>query len=272
MTANYDFDLFTVGAGSGGVAGSRRAASYGARVGICEEGRIGGTCVVRGCVPKKLLVYGSHIADEIHDAKGYGWTISEAHFDWVRLIDAKNKEVDRLNGIYITMLKNTGVEIFHGRGKLLDAHTVQVGERIVTAERILIATGGRPLLPPTPGIEHAITSNEALELPELPKRIAVVGGGYIAVEFAGIFNALGVEVTMIIRGELPLKGFDHDVRIHVIEEMTRRGVHFVSEATVTRVEKTEHGLEAHLLLPVRSWVATRSSMQLAVFLLSVTWA
>jgi glutathione reductase (NADPH) len=247
MTANYDFDLFTVGAGSGGVAGSRRAASYGARVGICEEGRIGGTCVVRGCVPKKLLVYGSHIADEIHDAKGYGWTISEAHFDWVRLIDAKNKEVDRLNGIYITMLKNTGVEIFHGRGKLLDAHTVQVGERIVTAERILIATGGRPLLPSTPGIEHAITSNEALELPELPKRIAVVGGGYIAVEFAGIFNALGVEVTMIIRGELPLKGFDHDVRIHVIEEMTRRGVHFVSEATVTRVEKTEHGLEAHLL-------------------------
>jgi glutathione reductase (NADPH) len=272
MTANYDFDLFTVGAGSGGVAGSRRAASYGARVGICEEGRIGGTCVVRGCVPKKLLVYGSHIADEIHDAKGYGWTISEAHFDWVRLIDVKNKEVDRLNGIYITMLKNAGVEIFHGRGKLLDAHTVQVGERIVTAERILIATGGRPLLPPTPGIEHAITSNEALELPELPKRIAVVGGGYIAVEFAGIFNALGVEVTMIIRGELPLKGFDHDVRIHVIEEMTRRGVHFVSEATVTRVEKTEHGLEAHLLLPVRSWVATRSSMQLAVFLLSVTWA
>ena len=246
MAANYDFDLFTLGAGSGGVAGSRRAASYGARVGICEDSRIGGTCVIRGCVPKKLLVYGSHIADEIDDAKGYGWTIPEAHFDWARLIGAKNKEVDRLNGIYIKMLESAGVEIFHGRGRLVDAHTVQVGERIVTAERILIATGGRPLLPPTPGIEHAITSNEALELPELPKRIAVVGSGYIAVEFAGIFNALGVEVTMIIRGDLPLKGFDQDVRVHVAEEMARRGVRFVSQTRVERIEKTAHGLEAHL--------------------------
>lgn len=246
MTAKYDFDLFTLGAGSGGVAGSRRAASYGARVGICEDSRIGGTCVIRGCVPKKLLVYGSHVADEIDDAKGYGWTIPEAHFDWARLIEAKNKEVDRLNGIYIKMLEDAGVEIVHGRGKLIDAHTVQVGERIVTAERILIATGSRPHLPPTPGIEHAITSNEALELPELPKRIAVVGSGYIAVEFAGIFNALGVEVTMIIRGDLPLKGFDEDVRTHVVEEMTRRGIRFVSQSRVERIEKTAHGLEAHL--------------------------
>ncbi|MEQ5843895.1 glutathione-disulfide reductase [Paraburkholderia acidicola] len=246
MTAKYDFDLFTLGAGSGGVAGSRRAASYGARVGICEDSRIGGTCVIRGCVPKKLLVYGSHIADEIDDAKGYGWTIPEAHFDWARLIEAKNKEVDRLNGIYIKMLDDAGVDIVHGRGKLIDAHTVQVGERIVTAERILIATGSRPHLPPTPGIEHAITSNEALDLPELPRRIAVVGSGYIAVEFAGIFNALGVEVTMIIRGDLPLKGFDEDVRTHVVEEMTRRGIRFVSQTRVERIEKTAHGLEAHL--------------------------
>ncbi|PCE23787.1 glutathione-disulfide reductase [Paraburkholderia acidicola] len=246
MTAKYDFDLFTLGAGSGGVAGSRRAASYGARVGICEDSRIGGTCVIRGCVPKKLLVYGSHIADEIDDAKGYGWTIPEAHFDWARLIEAKNKEVDRLNGIYIKMLNDAGVEIVHGRGKLIDAHTVEVGERIVTAERILIATGSRPHLPPTPGIEHAITSNEALDLPELPKRIAVVGSGYIAVEFAGIFNALGVEVTMIIRGDLPLKGFDEDVRTHVVEEMTRRGIRFVSQTRVERIEKMAHGLEAHL--------------------------
>jgi len=246
MAARYDFDLFTIGAGSGGVAGSRRAASYGARVGICEDSRVGGTCVIRGCVPKKLLVYGAHVADEIEDAKGYGWTIPEAHFDWASLIGAKNKEIDRLNGIYIKMLKDAGVTQFEGRGRLVDAHTVMIGEHAVTAERILISTGSRPVLPPTPGIKHAITSNEALELAELPKRIVVVGGGYIAVEFAGIFNALGSEVTMVIRGQLPLTGFDADVRAHLAEEMGQRGIRIVTGALVDRIEKTDRGLEAHI--------------------------
>ncbi|HTH97725.1 MAG TPA: glutathione-disulfide reductase [Stellaceae bacterium] len=246
MAAKYDFDLFTIGAGSGGVAGSRRAASYGARVGICEDSRIGGTCVIRGCVPKKLLVYGAHVADDIEDARGYGWTIPEARFSWPDLIAAKNKEIDRLNGIYINMLKNAGVEIFEGRGRLLDAHTVQIGERKVTAERILIATGGRPVLPPTHGIEHAITSNEALELPALPGHIVIIGGGYIAVEFAGIFRSLGAEVTMVIRRDMILNGFDQDVRTHLTEEMTTRGIKIVTGALIDRIEKGPDGLAAHI--------------------------
>ena len=243
---NYDFDLFTLGAGSGGVAGSRLAASYGARVGICEYGLVGGTCVIRGCVPKKLLVYGAHIADEIEDARGFGWTIPAARFDWPSLIAAKNKEIARLNNIYIELLAKSGVTLIEGRGRLLDAHTIQIGDKQVTAERILIATGGHPVVPPTLGIEHAITSNEALELPQFPQRIVVVGGGYIAAEFAGIFRSLGAQVTMIVRGASLLTGFDRDVCEHFSAALTQRGIRIILNTSISRIEQRADGLYSHL--------------------------
>ncbi|HMK69318.1 MAG TPA: FAD-dependent oxidoreductase, partial [Stellaceae bacterium] len=178
--ARYDFDLFTIGAGSGGVAASRRAGSYGAKVAICESVRIGGTCVLRGCVPKKLLVYGAEFADAFEDAAGYGWKLGERRFDWGALIAAKDKELDRLNGVYINLLRGAGVQMLDGHGKLVDPHTIEVAGKSYTAANILIATGAWPELPKIPGIEHAITSNEALDLKALPKRIVIVGGGYIA--------------------------------------------------------------------------------------------
>ncbi len=188
----YDFDLFTLGAGSGGVAASRRAGAYGARVAICEEDRVGGTCVLRGCVPKKLLVYGSHFREEFEDAAGYGWSVPEPTFDWKKLQAGKDKELDRLNGVYKRLLRDSGVELVEGRGRLVDAHTVEVAGKRYTAANILVATGSRPFLPELPGIEHVIDSDGALGLRELPRRLAIVGGGYIGVEFACIFNALGV--------------------------------------------------------------------------------
>jgi glutathione reductase (NADPH) len=239
--AAYDFDLFTLGAGSGGVAGSRRAASYGARVGIAEESRVGGTCVIRGCVPKKLLVYGAHFADEFADAAGFGWTVPMPEFDWPTLIANKDREIDRLNAIYIKLLADSGVELFEGRARLVDAHTVQIGDRQVTAERILVATGGHPVVPKIPGIEHVISSNEALHLAQLPRRIAIVGGGYIAVEFAGIFNALGVEVTLICRREELLAGFDDDLRVALAQEMRQRGIEVRTRTQITRIDKSEAG-------------------------------
>src|SRR5262245_12811202 len=172
----YDFDMFTIGAGSGGVASSRRAGSYGARVAICEDLRVGGTCVLRGCVPKKLLVYGSHFREELDDAKGFGWTIEGPKLDWGELIRRKNQELDRLNGVYIRMLHDAGVKLLDGRGVIEDPHTVRVGDRRMTAQYILVATGGWPVKPAIPGIEHVITSNEALDLKELPRRIVIVGG------------------------------------------------------------------------------------------------
>ena len=196
---NYDFDLITIGAGSGGVRASRLAGGYGARVAIVEKSRVGGTCVMRGCIPKKLLVYGAHYADEFEDARGFGWTVDGARLDWAALMEAKNRELDRLEGVYGGILRRNNVQLFEGKGFLEDAHTVEVVGRRVTAEKILIACGGWPTLPNIPGIEHAITSNEALELPELPARMAIIGGGYIAVEFCGIFQAAGVDVTEIIR-------------------------------------------------------------------------
>lgn len=244
--AKYDFDLFTIGAGSGGVAASRRAGAYGARVGICEERRIGGTCVLRGCVPKKLLVYASHIRTELADAAGYGWDIGETSLDWSRMIEAKDAELDRLEGIYKRMLNNSGVEVHEGRGVIVDAHTVEVEGRTFTAERILIATGGWPTLPEVPGIEHAITSNEALDLKEIPKRVAVVGGGYIGVEFAGIWNGAGAEVTQLIRGETVLRGFDHDVRETLAEEMRKEGIDLRCKTRVHAIEKTANGLDLRL--------------------------
>jgi glutathione reductase (NADPH) len=233
----YDYDLVTIGAGSGGVAASRRAGAYGARVAICEEGRVGGTCVLRGCVPKKLLVHASHVREEIEDAAGYGWTIPDAQFDWPTLIANKDTELDRLEGIYNSMLANADVETLAGRGVLVDAHTVEVGGRKVTAERVLVATGGWPEVHPFPGQEHVISSNEALDLPAFPERVVIAGGGYIAVEFAGIFRQLGAEVTILIRGDHLLRGFDHDLRLHLEEEMAGSGVAIHAGCKVTEVRQ-----------------------------------
>ncbi|WP_445679054.1 glutathione-disulfide reductase [Radicibacter daui] len=241
----YDFDLFTIGAGSGGVAASRRAAVTGIKVGICEDYRIGGTCVIRGCVPKKLLVYSAQIGDAITDSAGYGWSVDNVSFDWEKLISAKDKEIDRLNGIYIGMLERAGVHVFEGRGKLIDAHTVEVAGKRYTTKRILIATGGRPVVPDIEGKEHFITSNEALHLESLPRRILIVGGGYIACEFAGIFKGLGAEVTQLYRADLPLRGFDGDVRGFITKELSKRGITQVSGVHPAKLEKTAFGYTLH---------------------------
>jgi glutathione reductase (NADPH) len=245
MTA-YDYDLLTIGAGSGGVAGTRRAASYGARTAIVEGTRVGGTCVLRGCVPKKLLVYGAHFKDEFEEAAGYGWSVGEPTLDWAKLIEAKDRELDRLNGVYLGMLERAGVQVIEGHGRITGPHTVAVGDQSYTAERILIATGGWPAIPPIPGREHAITSNEALDLKTLPKRIVIWGGGYIAVEFAGIFNKVGVAVDIVLRGDGILRGFDGEVRQHLTEEMTRQGIRIHTQAQLERIERTASGLIAHL--------------------------
>jgi glutathione reductase (NADPH) len=239
--ADFDFDLFTIGAGSGGVAASRRAGSYGARVALCEEGRVGGTCVLRGCVPKKLLVYGSHYADEFADARGFGWTVSDAAHDWPALIAAKDRELERLEGIYRRMLADAGVTLIAGRARLVDGHTVLVGDRRYTAKHVLVATGGWPSLPKLRGIEHAITSNEALDLRSFPRRVAVVGGGYIAVEFAGIFRSFGAEVTILVRGDGILRGFDSDARSFLATEMQKRGVVIRPDVSVADIEKRPDG-------------------------------
>ena len=242
----YDYDLFVIGAGSGGVRASRISAGFGARVGVAEDGRLGGTCVNVGCVPKKLLVYASHAGEEFEDAAAYGWTTGPVAFDWPRLIANKDKEIDRLNGIYRRLLEGAGVTLHEARASLIDAHTLQVGDRRVTAERILIATGGWPKLPEVPGIEHAITSNEAFYLDQLPKRVAVVGGGYIAVEFAGIFNGLGAQVTELYRGEQILRGFDDDLRNALAGEMIKKGIDLRLGTNVTAIEQAERGLVARL--------------------------
>jgi glutathione reductase (NADPH) len=241
----YDFDMFTIGAGSGGVASSRRAGSYGARVAICEESRVGGTCVIRGCVPKKLLVYGAQFADALADAAGFGWTVPVPSFDWPALIDAKDREIERLSQIYRNMLKSSSVELIEGRAVLVDPHTVEVGGRRYTADKILIATGSHPTVPDIPGIEHVISSNEALDLPRLPRRIVIVGGGYIAVEFAGIFNGFGTEVVELIRRDELLYGFDDDIRVALAQEMRGRGIEIHARTQVTRIEKQPHGYSVY---------------------------
>jgi len=223
---SYDYDLFVIGAGSGGVRAARMSSSYGARVAIAEEYRFGGTCVIRGCVPKKLLVYAARFSGECEDAAGFGWQIDGLKFDWQTLIANKDKEIDRLEGLYKKTLNNADAAIFSDRAELVDPHTIRLVEadRIVTARTILVATGGHPYKPDTPGAEHAITSNETFHLKELPKRITIVGAGYIAVEFACIFNGLGSQVTLIYRGELILRGFDDDIRTGLADEMQKRGV------------------------------------------------
>lgn len=242
----YDFDLFTIGAGSGGVAGSRRAASYGARVAVCESRRVGGTCVLRGCVPKKLLVYGSHFAEEFEDARGFGWTIGEHKVDWAKLVEIKNRELDRLNGIYIRMLRDAGVQLIEGHAKIVDPHVVEVNGTHYTAKHILIATGSRPIRPEIPGGELGISSDEALDLPYVPRRALVVGGGYIAVEFAGIWRGVGSEVTLAVRGDNILRGFDDDVRESVTESLTKRGICIMRETVVRSIERVEGGLSVRL--------------------------
>lgn len=237
----YDYDLVTIGAGSGGVRATRMAGGYGKRVAIVEESRVGGTCVMRGCVPKKLLVYGSHFAHDFEDAAGYGWTGLSPKHDWAQLINAKNDELDRLEGVYQRILRDNHVGLLEGRGRLLDKHTVEVGGKTVTAEKILIATGGWPTMPDIPGIQYVISSNEALELECCPERIVIVGGGYIAVEFAGIFNAFGAQVDLIIRAGNILRGFDEDVRETLAAEMEKKGIRIRRDETVRSIEKKTGG-------------------------------
>jgi glutathione reductase (NADPH) len=241
-----DLDLFVIGAGSGGVRAARMAARAGAKVAIAESSRVGGTCVMRGCIPKKLLVLGAHFADDVADAKGFGWAVGAAVHDWPSLIAAKNRELDRLEGVYRKILADHKVELIEGRARLAGPNQVEVGGRTVTAKHVLVATGGRPSLPDIPGIAHAITSNEALDLPARPARIVVVGGGYIAVEFAGIFRAFGSEVTVVIRGEKILRGFDEDVRDALTAEMAQRGIRIVNGRTVASIDKTAAGIALRL--------------------------
>jgi glutathione reductase (NADPH) len=244
---NYDYDLFVLGAGSGGVRAARLAAMSGARVLVAEEHRVGGTCVIRGCVPKKFMVYAAEFAHSFKTAQGYGWTVGESQFDWARFIAEKDKEIARLSGIYVRNLQNAGAEMVHGKARLIDANTVEVeGHGVWTADKILIATGARPWMPKDlPGVEHAITSNEAFHLDKLPKRIVIAGGGYIALEFAGIFNGLGVETTLVHRGPNVLRGFDDDVRAHIAEEMEKRGIKVVLATRHAAIEKTPTGLVSH---------------------------
>ncbi len=242
----YDYDFFVIGAGSGGVRASRMAATYGAKVGLCEDYRVGGTCVIRGCVPKKLFVYASEYSSHFSDSKGFGWSEADHDFDWPSLIAAKDAEIDRLNSLYIQNLKNHDVEIIQARGRLLDAHRVELsspdGTKVITADKILIATGGWPQMPDIPGIEHAITSNEAFHLPSLPKKLAVVGGGYIAVEFAGIFNGMGVETHLLYRGEQILRGFDRDIADKLNEEMGKKNIDVRVRTNVTEIRKSGEGV------------------------------
>lgn len=235
--STYDYDLITIGAGSGGVRASRIAAGHGASVAIIEEDRPGGTCVLRGCVPKKLLVYGSAFSQEVEDAAGFGWDAEMPGHDWGKLIEVKNQELNRLSGIYTSLLEGAGVEIISGCGKIHDAHTVDVDGRLITAERILVAVGGWPSMLPVEGFaDHAITSNEALELTYRPDEVVIFGSGYIAVEFAGIFNGFGARTHLVYRADLPLRGFDEDIRKAYAEAAENRGIILHPGTTITAVK------------------------------------
>src|SRR3954467_2443925 len=246
--ADFDVDLFVIGGGSGGVRAARIAAGYGAGVRVAEEYRMGGTCVIRGCVPKKLLVLASHIHFEIEDAAGFGWTIPPATFDWPTLIANKDKEIARLEGIYTANIEKSGARIVKTRAVFEDAHTLRLGTgEAVAAKYVLIATGGAPNHGAAiPGIEHVISSNEVFHLTELPKRIVIQGGGYIALEFAGIFAGFGSDVTVIYRGDNILRGFDEDVRKHLRAEMEKQGITIITGCTVDKVDKHGHEFTTHL--------------------------
>ncbi|MBB6157272.1 glutathione reductase (NADPH) [Pseudomonas sp. JAI115] len=237
----YDFDLYVIGAGSGGVRAARFAAGFGAKVAVAESRYLGGTCVNVGCVPKKLLVYGAHFAEDFEQSSGFGWSLGEANFDWATLIANKDREINRLNGIYRNLLVNSGVTLHEAHAKIVGPHEVEVNGERFTAKNILIATGGWPQIPEIPGHEHAISSNQAFFLKELPKRVLVVGGGYIAVEFAGIFHGLGANTTLLYRGDLFLRGFDGSVRRHLQEELTKRGMDLQFNADIARIDKQPDG-------------------------------
>ncbi len=237
----FDYDLFVIGAGSGGVRASRVAAGHGARVAVAEDFRVGGTCVIRGCVPKKLLTYAAHFSQDFEDAAGYGWTLGARSFSWPALIAAKDREIARLEGIYTRLLEGSGVALLQGRATLADAHTVQLGVRRFTARHILVATGGAPVRPPFPGSDLCFTSNEAFHLPALPARVLMVGGGYIAVEFAGIFRGLGSAVTLAYRGDQILRGFDDDVRAHLAAEIVRHRIDLRLRTEPMGVERLPDG-------------------------------
>ena len=238
---SYDFDLFVIGAGSGGVRAARFAAGFGARVAVAESRYLGGTCVNVGCVPKKLLVYGAHFAEDFEQASGFGWSLGEANFDWATLIANKNHEIERLNGIYRNLVTSSGVSLCEGHARIVDAHTVEVNGQRHSTERILIATGGWPQIPDIPGREHAISSNEAFFLEQLPKRVLVVGGGYIAVEFASIFHGLGAQTSLLYRGDLFLRGFDGAVREHLREELSKKGMDLQFNADIASIQRQADG-------------------------------
>ena len=242
----YDYDLFVIGGGSGGLSASKRAASYGAKVAIAEEYLVGGTCVIRGCIPKKLMVYGSHFPALFHDAAGYGWSVGETKLDWQQFISSIDKEVRRLSQLHISFLEKAGVELIQSRATLIDPHTLEVDGRKVTAQKILIAVGGRPVKPDLPGMEYAITSNEIFHLKEQPKHIAIIGAGYIGVEFACIMRGLGSEVTLIIRGDRILRGFDDDVRNSIQDGMKHHGIRIIQNTVIESVEKVSEGLQLKL--------------------------
>ncbi|CAL8466053.1 g5589 [Coccomyxa elongata] len=251
-SGQYDFDLFTIGAGSGGVRAARFAAStFGIKAAICElpfarkasdtEGGAGGTCVLRGCVPKKLMVYGGEFAEAFKDSVGFGWEAQKPALTWQRLMDNKNKELERLNGVYMKLLAGAGVEYFEGRGKIVDAHTVEVNGKRYTARNILIATGARATVPAIPGAEHAIISDDILDLPQLPAKLAIIGGGYIALEFAGIYNNFGSETHVFYRQPLPLRGFDEEVRNFVAEQYGVHGLNLHPAASPVEIRKDADG-------------------------------
>lgn len=246
--AEYDYDLFVIGAGSGGVRAARMAAAMGVRVAVAEDRYLGGTCVNVGCVPKKLFVYGAHYSEDFHESEAFGWKLKDGpQFDWETLRDNKTREIERLNGIYGNLLNNAGAELINGHASLVDANTVRVNGKHYTAERILIATGGWPFVPDFPGAEHVITSNEAFYLERFPEKAIVVGGGYIAVEFAGIFKGLGADTQLIYRRDLFLRGFDKDVREFVRDEVSKKGVELHFNADIVSVEKMDDGqLKANL--------------------------
>ena len=248
---DYDFDLFVIGAGSGGTRAARIAAGYGARVAVAEERFLGGTCVNVGCIPKKLFVYASHFAEDFEDAAGFGWRRPAAAgsngapgtpaFDWPTLVANKNREIERLNGIYRGLIEGAGARLYDARATIVGPHAVSVAGSTVAARHILVATGGEPSLPDIPGIEHAIRSDDVFYLDRLPERLIVVGGGYIAVELAGVFAGLGVEVTQLYRGPLFLRGFDDDIRHALAEEMRKRGVNLRFDTNVAAIERTANG-------------------------------
>ena len=244
-TTQYDYDLFVIGAGSAGVRAARMAAGLGAKVAIAEDRYFGGTCVNVGCVPKKLYVYASQFSENFTAAAGFGWKVGDSAFNWANLVANKDKEIGRLQTVYDKLLHDSDVHVVNGRAVLVDAHTVKVDDKVYSAERVVIATGGWPFVPEVEGKEHIVTSNEIFNLPTLPKQMVIVGGGYIAVEFAGIMHGLGVDVTVFERGPKVLRGFDEDIRDFLIAEMTKKGIKFMFNSRVDKVDLQCEGLTVH---------------------------